>query len=337
MRTGFVITGLACALVVAVLVSLVLGKYPVGIDDVCGFFLWKAFNASVNLSIDRQLLENILLNIRLPRIMAAVFVGASLSISGAAFQAMFINPLVSPGILGVLAGASFGAALGMVLSKSWFFVQASCFLFGFLAVAAAVGVARLYKGNSIILLILGGVISGALFTSLLSIVKYLADPYNQLPAIVYWLMGGLTLVDAGVIRNTAIPVVIGVGLVISLSGYLNVLSMGDEEARAMGVPVERIRIILIVIATMLSAITVVLAGMVGWVGLIIPHISRMIVGPDNRVLIPVSALVGALYLVAVDDVSRLLFTTEIPLGIITSLVGIPFFAVVLKRAGRGWS
>lgn len=131
MRTGFVITGLACALVVAVLVSLVLGKYPVGIDDVCGFFLWKAFNASVNLSIDRQLLENILLNIRLPRIMAALFVGASLSISGAAFQAMFINPLVSPGILGVLAGASFGAAVGMVLSKSWFFVQASCFLFGF--------------------------------------------------------------------------------------------------------------------------------------------------------------------------------------------------------------
>jgi iron complex transport system permease protein len=337
MRTGLVITGLTCALVIAVLISLVLGKYPVGIEDVCGFFLWKVFNAGVNLSIDRQLLENILLNIRLPRIMAAVFVGASLSISGVAFQAMFLNPLVSPGILGVLAGASFGAALGMVLSKSWFFVQASCFVFGFLAVMAAVGVARFYKGNSIILLILGGVISGALFTSLLSIVKYLADPYNQLPAIVYWLMGGLTLVDAGTIRTSAIPVVAGVALVISLSGYLNVLSMGDEEARAMGVPVERIRIILVVITTMLSAITVVLAGMVGWVGLIIPHISRMIVGPDNRVLIPVSALVGALYLVAVDDISRLLFTTEIPLGIITSLVGIPFFAVVLKRAGRGWS
>ncbi len=329
--------GLACALVIAVLVSLVLGKYPVSIEDVCGFFLWKIFNTGVNLSVDRQLLENILLNIRLPRIVAAVFVGASLSISGAAFQAMFLNPLVSPGILGVLAGASFGAALGMILSKSWFFVQASCFVFGFLAVMAAVGVARFYKGNSIILLILGGVISGALFTSLLSIVKYLADPYNQLPAIVYWLMGGLTLADAGTIRCTAIPVVAGVGLIISLSGYLNVLSMGDEEARAMGVPVERIRIVLIVMATMLSAITVVLAGMVGWVGLIIPHISRMIVGPDNRVLIPVSALVGALYLVAVDDVSRLLFTTEIPLGIITSLVGIPFFVVVLKRAGRGWS
>jgi len=132
-------------------------------------------------------------------------------------------------------------------------------------------------------------------------------------------------------------VLAGIVLIMSLSGYLNVLSMGDEEARTMGVPVEKIRLILIVLATMLSAVTVVLAGMVGWVGLIIPHIARMIVGPDNRVLIPVSALIGALYLVAVDDVSRLLFATEIPLGIITSLVGIPFFAIVLKRANRGWS
>jgi iron complex transport system permease protein len=337
MRTGLVITSLFAALVLAVLVSLVLGKYPVGIRDICSFFLWKIFNARVTLTIDRQLLENILLSIRLPRIIAAVFVGASLSISGASFQAMFINPLVSPGILGVLAGASFGAALAMILSKSWFVVQASCFIFGFLAVMAAVGVARLYKGNTVLLLILGGVISGALFTSLLSIVKYLADPYNQLPAIVYWLMGGLTLVDGNTIRTTAIPVLAGIVLIMSLSGYLNVLSMGDEEARTMGVPVEKIRLILIVLATMLSAVTVVLAGMVGWVGLIIPHIARMIVGPDNRVLIPVSALIGALYLVAVDDVSRLLFATEIPLGIITSLVGIPFFAIVLKRANRGWS
>jgi len=337
MRTGLVIGALSCALLLTVVVSLVLGKYPVGILDVCNFFLWKIFNAGVTLSIDRQLLENILINIRLPRIAAAAFVGASLSISGAAFQAMFINPLVSPGILGVLAGASFGAALGMILSKGWLFVQASCFVFGFLAVMTAVGIARFYRGQTVLLLILGGVISAGLFTSLLSIVKYLADPYNQLPAIVYWLMGGLTLVDAATIRTTALPVIVGIGLIIALSGYLNVLSMGDEEAKAMGVPVERIRIILIVLATMLSAITVVLAGMVGWVGLVIPHIARMIVGPDNRVLIPVAALIGALYLVAVDDVSRLLFTTEIPLGIITSLVGIPFFALVLRRAGRGWS
>lgn len=337
MKTGLVIGSLAAGLLLAVLVSLMLGKYPVGVGDICSFFLWKLFNTRANLSVDREVLENILLNIRLPRIVAAMFVGASLSISGASFQAMFINPLVSPGILGVLAGASFGAALAMVFSKSWFVVQSSCFVFGFIAVMTSVGVARLYRGNTVLLLILGGVISGALFTSLLSIVKYLADPYNQLPAIVYWLMGGLTLVDGNTLKNAAVPVLAGIGLIVSLSGYLNVLSMGDEEARTMGVPVERVRFILIAVATMLSAVTVVLAGMVGWVGLIIPHMARMIVGPDNRVLVPVSALVGALYLVLVDDISRLAFTTEIPLGIITSLVGIPFFAAVLKRADRGWS
>ncbi len=337
MKTGFVISSLFVSLVLTVLVSLALGKYPVGVGDICSFFLWKVFNARVSLTVDRQLLENILLSIRLPRIIAAVFVGASLSISGASFQAMFINPLVSPGILGVLAGASFGAAFAMIFSKSWIVVQASCFIFGFLAVMTSVGVARLYRGNTVLLLILGGVISGALFTSLLSIVKYLADPTNQLPAIVYWLMGGLTLTDGATVKNTAIPVLGGIILIMSLSGYLNVLSMGDEEAKAMGVPVERVRFILIVLATMLSAITVVLAGMIGWVGLIIPHMARMIVGPDNRVLIPVSALIGALYLVLVDDISRLVFTTEIPLGIITSLVGIPFFAAVLKRANKGWS
>lgn len=337
MKTGLVIGSLAAGLLLAVLVSLMLGKYPVGVGDICSFFLWKLLNTRENLSVDREVLENILLNIRLPRIVAAMFVGASLSISGASFQAMFINPLVSPGILGVLAGASFGAALAMVFSKSWFVVQSSCFVFGFIAVITSMGVARLYRGNTVLLLILGGVISGALFTSLLSIVKYLADPYNQLPAIVYWLMGGLTLVDGNTLRNAAVPVLAGIALIVSLSGYLNVLSMGDEEARAMGVPVERVRFILIAVATMLSAVTVVLAGMVGWVGLIIPHMARMIVGPDNRVLVPVSALIGALYLVLVDDISRLAFTTEIPLGIITSLVGIPFFAAVLKRADRGWS
>lgn len=337
MKTGLVIGSLAAGLLIAVLVSLMLGKYPVGVGDICSFFLWKLLNTRENLSVDREVLENILLNIRLPRIVAAMFVGASLSISGASFQAMFINPLVSPGILGVLAGASFGAALAMVFSKSWFVVQSSCFVFGFIAVITSMGVARLYRGNTVLLLILGGVISGALFTSLLSIVKYLADPYNQLPAIVYWLMGGLTLVDGNTLRNAAVPVLAGIALIVSLSGYLNVLSMGDEEARAMGVPVERVRFILIAVATMLSAVTVVLAGMVGWVGLIIPHMARMIVGPDNRVLVPVSALIGALYLVLVDDISRLAFTTEIPLGIITSLVGIPFFAAVLKRADRGWS
>jgi len=282
------------------------------------------------------ILHNILVDIRLPRILAAVLIGAALSVSGVAFQSMFINPLVSPSLLGVLAGASFGAALGMIVSNNWVVIQSSSFLFGLLAVLLSVGVARLYRGDRLLMLLLGGIISGALFTSLLSVVKYLADPYNQLPAIVYWLMGGLTMVDGKTILYVSLPIGIGVLVIVLLSPYLNVLSMGDDEAKTMGVNVSLIRMTLIFFATLISALTVALGGMIGWVGLIIPHVARMLVGPDNRLLLPVGALLGALYLVFVDDLSRLIFNVEIPLGIVTSLVGIPFFALVLKNARKGW-
>jgi iron complex transport system permease protein len=318
-------------------VSLTLGKYPVTVADMISFFLLKAFDVGSMNPDACQLLGTLLFDIRLPRILAAVLIGASLSVSGAAFQAMFVNPLVSPGLLGVLAGASFGAAMAMVFFKSWLAVQTFTFLFGFVAVFVAVGIAKMHKGNTILLLILGGVISGALFTSLLSIIKYVADPYNQLPAIVQWLMGGLNLVDGKTLLAAGIPQVVSIALITLFSGYLNALSMGDEEARALGIPVEWIRMFLIFLATLMSALTVVLAGMVGWVGLIIPHCARMLVGPDNKKLIPASALIGAIYLIVVDDFSRMLFTVEIPLGITTSLIGVPFFAVILRKAKQGWN
>lgn len=318
-------------------VSLTLGKYPVAFPDMVRFFLYKVFNIGYVAPEAYQLLGSLFIDIRLPRILAAALIGASLSVSGAAFQAMFVNPLVSPSLLGVLAGASFGAALGMVFSKSWLAVQVLTFTFGFVAVLIAIGIARMHKGNTILLLVLGGVISGALFTSLLSIVKYIADPYNQLPAITQWLMGGLSLVDRNILLITGIPQVLSIVLVTLFSGYLNALSMGDEEARALGISVEWIRMLLIFLATLMSALTVVLAGMIGWVGLIIPHSARMLVGPDNKVLIPVCALIGAIYLIIVDDVSRMLFSVEIPIGITTSLIGIPFFAIILRKAKKGWN
>jgi iron complex transport system permease protein len=316
--------------------SMTLGKYPLTLSDIIDFFLLKIFGIGSIESERYSLLGNLLMDIRFPRILAAVLIGASLSVSGAAFQAMFVNPLVSPGLLGVLAGASFGAALGMVFSKSWIAVQICTLLFGFAAVLIAVGIAKIHKGNTILLLVLGGVISGALFTSLLSIIKYIADPYNQLPAIIQWLMGNLSMVDRKLLLITGIPQVVSIVLISLFSGYLNALSMGDEQARALGIPVEWVRMLLIFLATVMSTLTVVIAGMIGWVGLIIPHITRMLVGPNNKVLIPASALIGAIYLVIVDDVSRMLFKVEIPIGITTSLIGIPFFAVMLKKAKRGW-
>ena len=181
---------LSTILVLVSVASLGVGKYPLPLGDMIGFVSFKLFHASRFEPAYGEMLENLLLQIRMPRIMAALLIGASLSVSGAAFQAMFLNPLVSPGLLGVLAGASFGAALGMVISKSWIVVQASSFAFGFMAVFISVGIAKMHKGNTLLLLVLGGVISGALFTSMLSIIKYVADPYNQLPEIVRWLMGG---------------------------------------------------------------------------------------------------------------------------------------------------
>ena len=225
----------------------------------------------------------------------------------------------------------------MILATSWWAVQASAFTFGMIAVMAALGLSALNRGDRLLMLILGGIISGALFTSLLSVVKYLADPYEQLPAIVYWLMGGLSAVDRATVLFTCGPMVGGVLILILLAGYLNVLSMGDEEARALGVNVRLLRFIFIFLATVISALTVVLGGMIGWVGLLIPHIARMIVGPDNRILLPATALIGAIYLLLADNIARLLFSVEIPIGILTSLVGIPFFAFVLRRTKKGWN
>lgn len=337
MKRNLLLPMLSLVLVLTAVFSITLGKYPLGLSDIASFFLFKFFGAGGMDPERYRLLSSLLMDIRLPRILAAILIGASLAVAGASFQAIFVNPLVSPSLLGVLAGASFGAAIGMVFSKSWAAVQMLTFLFGFIAVLVAVGIAKMHKGNAILLLVLGGVISSALFTSLLSVIKYIADPFNQLPAIVQWLMGGLSMVDYTTLMAAGIPQVISILLMILFSGYLNALSMGDEEARALGVPVAGMRMFLIFLATLMSALTVVVAGMIGWVGLIIPHITRMLVGPNNKVLIPASALIGAIYLVVVDDVSRMLFNVEIPIGIATSLIGIPFFAMILRKAKKGWN
>ena len=325
-------------LAMTVLLSMLLGRYPVSLADLQLYFSSHLLGQRVaDIDISRvQVLGNILMDIRLPRIVAAILIGASLSVAGVVFQSMFMNPLVSPGVLGVLSGASLGAAVGMIVGKSWLVVQLGAFSCGLLAVTIALSLALINRGNRLLMLILGGIISGAMFTALLSVVKYLADPYEQLPAIVYWLMGGLSATDAGTVLTVSLPMVAGILLLLALSGYLNVMSMGDEEARSLGVNVTLLRLLFIFLATIISALTVILGGIIGWVGLLIPHIARMIVGPDNRLLLPAAALIGATYLVIADDMARLLFSVEIPIGILTSLIGIPFFAFVLAKTRKGW-
>jgi iron complex transport system permease protein len=264
-------------------------------------------------------------------------VGASLSVSGAAYQAVFRNPLVSPALLGVLAGAACGAALGLIFSLPWWQVQVLAFVGGLLAVATGVGVAGLFGGGGVVMLVLGGIISGGLFTSVLSLIKYMADPLNQLPAIVYWLMGSLGMATLHDMSWVALPMAAGVILLASLGRALDALSMGDDEARSLGVSVTAVRYGVIAVATLISALTVSIAGMIGWVGLIVPHIARLLVGPGNSRLLPASALLGGVFLLLADGVSRNAATTEIPIGVVTELLGIPLFLLVLHRVRKGWA
>lgn len=325
---------LALLLALCVAGSLLLGKYGFGAEDYARYALALLRGESLK---DFEVMHTLLLEIRLPRILACVLIGASLAISGAAYQAMFVNPLVSPSILGVLSGAGFGAAVGMFFRLNEYLIQLSTFGFGFLAVAVALGVSALYsRSGSVIVLVLGGVISGSLFTSLLSVLKYAADPNDALPAITYFLMGSLGFASKSFIQISIPPMCAGV-LLLALSGkYLNALSLGEEEAKSLGVNTTRVKIFIILVATFVSALSVTIAGIIGWIGLIVPHIARFIFGADNRAVLASSAMIGAIFLLFCDSFSRLIFTFEIPIGIVTSLFGIPMFIIVLRRAKRSF-
>lgn len=335
-RTFGWIAGATALLIVVAALSLLWGQYPIDVSTLMGYLHFKLLGGAG--SDTYTLLDNIIVEIRLPRILLAILIGAALATSGAVFQAMFVNPLVSPGILGVLAGASFGAALGMLLSEHWYIVQILAFAFGFVAVGVAVLVGGMVShSRSTVMLVLGGVISGSLFTSLLSIIKYVADPYSTLPAIVYWLMGSLTMADLSGVLLIGIPMLLSIAGMILLGKYLDLLSLGDEEAKALGVNVPLVRLGAIFLATLASSLSVVMAGMIGWIGLIVPHIIRMAVGPSHRLLVPLSAIVGGAFLLLADTVSRLALSVEIPIGILTSLIGIPVFIIVLKNARAAWN
>ncbi len=330
------LSGGVVLLICAALLALSFGQYPIEPGTLWAFVQYKFFGGETQEGF--ALLENILFQIRLPRILLAMLIGAALAVSGAAFQAMFVNPLVSPGILGVLAGASFGAALGMLISEQWWMVQVLAFAFGFIAVGFSVMVGSMVTNSrSSVMLVLGGVISGSLFTALLSVIKYVADPYSTLPAIVYWLMGSLSMAGLEDVALVSVPMGVSIIALIMMGKYFDLLSLGDEEAKALGINVARMRMIAIVLATLASSLCVVMAGIIGWVGLIIPHIVRMAAGPSHTLLLPLSALVGAAFMLLADSVSRLALSVEIPIGILTSLIGIPVFIIVLKNARAAWN
>lgn len=331
-------------LTVALLVSFCTGRYTMSPSEVLAsigngvnHLLWQIRTWFGNMSIEPEWLvssqDKVVWLVRMPRIYAAVLVGSALSLSGAVYQGLFRNPMVSPDILGASAGASVGACLMMLFYQNDVIIQIGAFAMGVAAVilsyslSAAIG----KKGNSVLMLVLCGMTVNALFQAFVSIIKYLADPESQLPEMTYWLMGSIAKVDYDNLRVFILIFLIGVVPLLLLRWRLNTLSFGEDEAKAMGVNVGGIRVICIVCATLLTASVVAFAGTIGWVGLMIPHLVRFLVGPDNKMLLPMSMLVGALFMLVIDNLCRTIFPYEIPLGVLTSLLGAPFFLYILYR------
>lgn len=277
--------------------------------------------------------DKVVFAVRLPRVAAAALVGAALAVSGAAYQGMFRNPMVSPDILGASTGAGFGAAVAILLGAGYFGISAAAFCCGLLAVAAAWLVSRLSKADQAVALILAGMMISSLFSAGTSFGKLVADTQQQLPAITYWLMGSLSSIKDKDVVFLAIPVALGMIPLFFLRWRMNLLTVGEEEAQSMGVNTRRLRGAVIVCATLLTSASVAVSGMIGWVGLVIPHFCRMLFGYDYRRLIPAGALFGAAFLLAVDDIARLVTTGELPLGILTAFVGAPLFLYLIATGG----
>lgn len=281
-------------------------------------------------------LESVLFDVRLPRLFAGILVGAGLSVSGASFQGLFRNPLVSPHILGVSAGAGLGAALAILFFGNIYMVQVLSFLFGLIAVLMTYTLSRVYRSTPVLMLVLSGIIVGALFSAATSLLKYVADPVNQMPSIVFWMLGSLNNSSNKDMAIVGPVMLAGITILLLIRWRINLLAMGEEDARALGVNTTQIRAIIIICATVISACAVSIAGIIGWIGLVIPHIGRLLVGPDNKLLLPVVTLVGASYLVAVDTIARTAMESEIPIGILTAMVGAPIFAYLLRKNRAEW-
>lgn len=276
----------------------------------------------------------VLMGIRLPRILAGFLIGAALAVSGSAYQGMFKNPLVSPDILGVSAGAGLGAALAITVGLPYYWVQIAAFVFGILFVLICYLVAGRVSVGQTVSLILAGTMMQTLANALTTMLKYVADPNDTLPSITFWLMGSLRKVDMDALRFAWPPMALGFAILLLMRYRFNVLSLGDDEARSIGIEPSHVRAIAIVGATLLSASAVCLGGLIGFVGLMIPHIARWLVGPQYGRLLPISCLMGGCFLLVMDDIARASMTMELPLGVMTAVVGAPFFLYLVVRQGR---
>lgn len=319
----------SCGILFAILLALMVGKYPLTPAELLGLMTHSnTAQADPRAAI-------VFWQIRLPRILAALMIGAGLSSAGAAYQGMFRNPLVSPDILGVSAGAGMGACVAMWLGLPIVMVQLLAFAGGMLAVTLTCLIAHMAKCHDPVLsLVLVGIAIGTMCGAVISLIKILADPYTQLPSITFWLLGGLSTITQYDLYSTAPVLLLGMLPLLLLRWRMNLLSLPDDESRTMGVNVKRLRLTFIICATLITASAVSIAGIIGWIGLVVPHICRLVTGDNYQRLFPISMLGGGLLLLLTDTLARSVFASELPLGILTSLIGAPFFLLLLLRGGR---
>lgn len=326
-----VVTAVLIILMLAViLVSLLLGRFDISVGECLGILTSKLLPVE---PFWTQLQDNMLWLVRVPRVLIALLVGAALSVAGTSYQCIFRNPMAAPDILGASTGAAFGAALAILLDRSNTEITAWAFISSISCVALVLLCARISRGSPIINLVLSGIMIGSLFSAATSYLKLIADPNDTLPAITYWMMGSINGADMDELSYVWLPILIAAVPIMLLRWKINLLTMDDDEAKTMGINTGRVRVAVIICATLLTAASVSVSGMIGWVGLVIPHIARRLVGNDCRILIPTSALAGGIFLIIVDDLARTLYTTELPLGVLTAFIGAPFFIYLMARKG----
>jgi len=326
---GVIIVGLMISFI-----ALFLGRYGIEKDEIIKLLSDSSYRNTATTS------KIVIFKIRLPRILISLLVGSALSVAGTSYQSIFMNPMVSPNLLGVTSGAGFGASVAILLGASSAGIQLAAFIAGLATVALTYGISYAVgkkSTNSITTIILAGMVVSSLFNAFISVSKFLADPNDTLPEITFWLMGSLSGVTMADFADLALPIVLGLIPLFLLRWKMNLMALGEEEAMSIGLNTKRTRVIIVLSSTMIVSASVAVCGIIGWIGIVIPHISRMLVGPDNRWLIPISFSIGGIYLLIIDTIARTLVPIEIPLSILTSIIGAPFFVYLMFKQKGAWT
>lgn len=318
---------------VTAIIALSVGRYYIPVSDVISILFSLVTGKELEVA---SVTQNVVTNLRIPRVIMALAVGAGLAVAGTAMQGMFANPLATPDTIGVASGAAFGAVVGILLSDNLYVIQIIAFIMGIVATLMTYYISKVSNVRSLIMIVLAGMVVSAFFSALIALLKTVADTDKELPSIVYWLMGSMTSASYKVLISGIPLLLVGIIILFLLRWKLNLLLLSEEEAKSMGIKVNNMRFLIMGSSALITASAVSMCGMVGWLGLLAPHLSRMLIGNNNRYVVPVSISLGAIFMLLVDTLARTISPTEIPLSIITALLGAPFFAYLMKKTGGAW-